>query len=303
MAKLHYTELFYSAQGEGRFVGVPSIFLRTFGCNFRCKNFGLDRATEITGPNPEVEKIIKIIKETPEQYKTFDDLPLVHTGCDSYSSVYPEFKGYTLKEEPSEVVDRMLSLTPNGHWQQNNGNDVHLVITGGEPLLGWQKSYPDLLDDDRMKDLINLTFETNGTQELHKDFRHYLLNWTLNPRGTPGGRRGSDKLTFSVSAKLSASGERWEDAIKPDVVVGYEEVGHTYLKFVVESPAEFDEIDQAVAEYRAAGFRGLVYVMPVGGVIEMYHTNMTAVADECMRRGYFFSPRLHCSLWGNSWGK
>ena len=41
--KLRYSEAFYSVQGEGKYVGVPSVFLRTFGCNFRCMNFGLDR--------------------------------------------------------------------------------------------------------------------------------------------------------------------------------------------------------------------------------------------------------------------
>ena len=43
MDKLRYSEAFYSVQGEGKFVGVPSVFLRTFGCNFRCMNFGLAR--------------------------------------------------------------------------------------------------------------------------------------------------------------------------------------------------------------------------------------------------------------------
>ena len=41
MSKIKIAELFYSVQGEGRFMGVPSVFLRTFGCNFTCGGFGM----------------------------------------------------------------------------------------------------------------------------------------------------------------------------------------------------------------------------------------------------------------------
>src|SRR5438067_4669435 len=33
---LKIAEIFYSVQGEGSLVGVPSIFVRTSGCNLRC---------------------------------------------------------------------------------------------------------------------------------------------------------------------------------------------------------------------------------------------------------------------------
>lgn len=43
MSKIKVSELFYSIQGEGRYMGVPSIFLRTFGCNFTCDGFGMPK--------------------------------------------------------------------------------------------------------------------------------------------------------------------------------------------------------------------------------------------------------------------
>src|SRR4051812_19063149 len=33
---LKIAEIFYSVQGEGSLVGVPSVFVRTSGCNLRC---------------------------------------------------------------------------------------------------------------------------------------------------------------------------------------------------------------------------------------------------------------------------
>jgi len=284
--KLKVSEIFYSAQGEGRFVGVPSVFLRTFGCNFTCSGFGMARGTAST----EADEVAK----TVELYSRYEDLPLVNTGCDSYASWHPKFKHLSPTLETGEVVERMLALTPNQRWLQTNGNDVHLVITGGEPLLGWQRSYEELLEHERMRDLKNITFETNGTQELHESFKAYLHHWK---------RVGNREITFSVSAKLSASGEAWADAIKPEIVCSYEQYGTAYLKFVVEKPGDFDEVDHAVRCYRSAGFTGVVYIMPVGGVVSVYDGNKFNVADEAMRRGYYYSPRLHVDLWGNSWGK
>ena len=230
----------------------------------------------------------------PKQFRIYEDLPLVNTGCDSYASWDPRFKNLSPSVETDDLAVLLTLLTPNGRWVQENGNDVHLVITGGEPLLGWQRAYPALLEHPNMIDLKNITFETNGTQELQEDFKTFLTEWAfMNDR----------EVTFSVSAKLSASGELWSDAIKPEIVCSYEEFGTTYLKFVVENPADFDEVDRAVKAYRDAGFGGVVYIMPVGGVVSVYNGNKFNVADEAMRRGYYYSPRLHVDLWGNSWGK
>jgi organic radical activating enzyme len=283
--KLKVSEIFYSAQGEGRFVGVPSVFLRTFGCNFTCAGFGCAPGTLST----EADEVAKSV----HLYKDFVSLPLVNTGCDSYASWHPEFKHLSPNYETGELVGQLLGLTPNNRWVQDNGNDVHLVITGGEPLLGWQRVYEELLSNERMQDLENLTFETNGTQNLQLRFTDYLEQWNKVGR----------EITFSISPKLSASGESWSDAICPNVVLSYQDYGTAYLKFVVDSERHFDEVDQAVSEYRAVGFAGKVFVMPQGGVVTPYAENRVKVADWALARGYNYSPRLHVDLWGNGWGK
>jgi organic radical activating enzyme len=190
----------------------------------------------------------------------------------------------------------MLALTPNNMWAQNNGNDVHLVITGGEPLLGWQRAYGELLSHPRMADLKNITFETNGTQKLSEDFKAFLRNWALDGQGF------LREVTFSVSAKLPCSGEVWEEAIKPEIVCDYEQIGYTYLKFVVATEQDIADAECAVAAYRSAGFEGPVYLMPVGGVESVYALNNKNVALAAMKRGWRYSDRLQVPLFKNEWG-
>ena len=287
MAQIKVAELFYSIQGEGRYMGVPSVFLRTFGCNFTCGGFGLP-AGQISDERNKIDA---------EAIKNYKDLPLVSTGCDSYASWDVRFKHLSPVLSTDSLAESITDILPFKSWREE-----HLVITGGEPLLGWQRSYPELLDHEKMKDLKELTFETNGTQSLSKEFRHYLLDWTLNPRGTPGGKRGLDSLTFSVSPKLSNSGEKREEAIRPDVVCSYEEVGYTYLKFVVAIHDDVDEALEATNDYRKAGFKGPVYLMPVGGVENIYSLNNRRVADLAMKYGLRYSDRLQVPLFKNEWG-
>jgi len=281
------SELFYSIQGEGRYQGVPSIFLRTFGCNFKCPGFGLPKGQKTT----EVEPIIKNLSN----YKSYNELPLVSTGCDSYAAVYPEFKNLSPLMTTDQIALDIVKLLPHTEWR-----DEHLVITGGEPLLGWQRSYPDLLDHELMHNLKEITFETNGTQKLSEDFYDYLCDWQEMKNISLA--RGYDSVTFSVSAKLSVSGEKREEAIQPDVILQYEEIGHTYLKFVVATQEDVTEALEVTEIYRKAGFRGQVYLMPVGGVESVYSLNNRTVAELAMKYGLRYSDRLQLPLFQNQWG-
>ena len=281
MANIKVSELFYSIQGEGRYMGVPSVFLRTFGCNFTCGGFGM--------PKGEMSSEREVIAIKAEDYTDYKSLPLVSTGCDSYASWDPRFKHLSPVVTTDGIVDSILAMLPHGRWM-----DEHLVITGGEPLLGWQRAYPDLLSNENMRALKEITFETNGTQELSQDLKIYLQQWKIN--------REKNALTFSVSPKLSISGEKWNEAICPEIIRQYESVGFVYLKFVIASKEDALEADKAVQEFRTGGFRGPVYFMPCGGVESIYNLNAKNVAIEAMNRGYRYSDRLQVPLFKNEWG-
>ena len=286
MSKIKIAELFYSIQGEGRYMGVPSVFLRTFGCNFTCAGFGMPRG-EVSHEATDIAAKHTMI--TP--FAKYEDLPLVSTGCDSYASWHPTFKDLSPLLTTDAIVERIMEILPHKEWR-----DEHLVITGGEPLLGWQKQYPDLLSHPKMAGLKEITFETNGTMRLTSAFKEYLVQWQMPNMDF------SREVTFSVSAKLPCSGEPWDDAIKPDRVCEYEDFGTAYLKFVIATEQDFADAECAIAAYRKAGFRGHVYLMPVGGVESVYALNNRKVADLAMTHGLRYSDRLQVPLFKNEWG-
>ncbi len=266
-------------------MGVPSVFLRTFGCNFKCAGFGM--------PKGELSTEVEAIAAKVSEFKKYEELPLVSTGCDSYASWDPRFKDLSPMLTSDAIADRIMEILPFNEWQSE-----HLVITGGEPLLGWQRAYPDLLNHPKMTGLREITFETNGTQALSPEFSQYLKDWQWSHKDNI-----TRELTFSVSAKLPCSGEKWEDAIRPEIVKSYQGIGaNVYLKFVIATEQDFEDAERAIKEFREGGFTGHVYLMPVGGVESVYALNNRRVAELAMKNGLRYSDRLQVPLFKNEWG-
>jgi len=134
-------EYFYSFQGEGRYAGTPSLFLRLGGCNLGCKGFGV---------------------KTPSA----KDSVIMIVGCDSIKAVHNEHFAHLW-----EKVDDVISLLKGDIERLDFKPDI--VITGGEPLLHYEN--PILLKALHyfVMQGHRITFESNATIMI--DFEKYPI--------------------------------------------------------------------------------------------------------------------------------
>ena len=134
----YLTEQFFSIQGEGRYAGVPSYFLRTGGCNLSCPGFGA----------------------------RYDAEGEVRYGCDTYFAVDSAFASQWRRVDRSKVLISELSEAFDAIGYQPD-----VVITGGEPLLyRYDDAFYGVIEW-LVERGVRVTFETNGT--LAPDFERY----------------------------------------------------------------------------------------------------------------------------------
>lgn len=298
--KIAYSEIFHSIQGEGAYTGRPTAWLRFFLCNLQCDGFGQPDPT-----NPATY-ILPYKEINVESIKRLEDLPVWKRGCDSSYSWSAKFKHLQHKHTASEICDRIRQsmyhpANPEGKFNKMDGTMQHMCFTGGEPLMKHaQHATIDIIDHFVTEGdyPLYMTWETNGTQELTSEFADYFSAY-------PGEK------FFSVSPKLfTTSGEKPEDAIKPQIVKTYEDLSpYGQLKFVVNGTKEsWDELELTVEKFREAGVTYPVWIMGVGATLEAQkgteagYIGEAHIATEAYKRGYNYSSRVHVHIWGNTMG-
>ncbi|MDA1001163.1 MAG: 7-carboxy-7-deazaguanine synthase QueE [bacterium] len=91
---------------------------------------------------------------------------------------------------------------------------------------------------------------------------------------------------------------------KQPVTLGWlHEVKEPYLKFVLHKVEEFEEVESLLEKYDLSDFpRERIIISPGGKKMEHMEKRLRPLAEEALRRGYRFTPRLHVLLWGDKRG-
>lgn len=157
----------------------------------------------------------------------------------------------------------------------------HVVLTGGEPLL--QPEIVPLAEGLRRAGRV-VTVETAGTV-----FRPIEAD------------------LMSISPKLSNStpttSTRWRgrhdrDRDQPEVLRQLMKVSRYQLKFVVDQPADLDEIANYLARFPEVP-RDCVWLMPQGTQQVDLVEKTIWLAPAAERLGHRFCPRLHIEMFGS----
>lgn len=265
---IRVTEVFYAHQAEGSGgahsnYGQPTVFFRLgVGCTLTCRGFG-----------------VPVIKDGVHLKDKEGNLLY---GCDSYDSVYPQFKDRGTSYSGDELIQKYYDTIPERSYK--NRFEPSVTISGGEPALF-------LKDDELQKFIIHfisrgikVLMETNGTVmiDFSKDYMKDVM--------------------FSVSPKLAVGGDPQHKRI---VIPALENIVQnaklSYFKFVVSEDGfaeEWKEIRMILSAVNA--YVPNVLFMGLGGENnESFRNNERFAYEKSLELGFQFSPRTHISLFSN----
>ena len=106
---MRISEIFYSLQGEGVLAGVPSVFVRTSGCNLRCSWCDTPYASwKPEGEERSVESIVEEVCSHPAQH-------VVLTGGEPMiAKDLPALAGILRSRGMHITIETAATMPPNG---------------------------------------------------------------------------------------------------------------------------------------------------------------------------------------------
>jgi len=156
-----------------------------------------------------------------------------------------------------------------------------VVLTGGEPMIA-----PEIVPlTGRLRALgYHITIETAGTVFQPVDCDLMSISPKL-ANSTPNGGWAAEHNRLRI---------------QPDVLADLMARYQYQLKFVIQKPADLEEVRALIRALEAD--RSRVILMPEGTDRERLRERAVWLAEICKQEGFRFSPRLHVDLYGNRRG-
>lgn len=269
---LPINELFYSVQGEGVLAGVPSVFVRTSGCNLRC--WFCDSYHTSWEPTHAWMDLEEIVAEV-ESFERANHVVL--TGGEPL-----------LHDESVQLLERLDDLGYHTTVETNGTifRDAPLDLASISPKL--ESSTPTPERDPRS----GSPADARASEPPGDDSRGEQ----------PSSDQRAEENSSPETGEFASRHER--ERIDIEAMARFVEVCDTQLKFVVTGEDDMDEILSVLEDIRAASTASItnddVLLMPEGATRDRLEQTRTRVAELAMEHGFRYTPRLHVDLWNDA---
>jgi len=289
---MRIVEIFRSIQGEGRLTGTESIFVRTSGCNLRCRYCDTPYAS--WSPEGEELSIAEILdrvetlrrSDRPHFLREILHMHLGQRGRDKHAVANAADKD-SAGLAPGAAAQAGGEAHETGKHAQCFGlaaSDLprHLVLTGGEPMLS-AETIP--LTESLRADGWHITIETSGT--LYLPAACDLMS--ISP-----------KLSNSTPLPDQDPQWTWRHTLNrhaPEVIRRLTAEYDCQLKFVIDCHDDCREVEDYLAEFPAIS-RDRVLLMPQGVEENVLAAISAWLEPYCDQHGFSFCPRRHVEWFG-----
>lgn len=256
-------ELFYSIQGEGRYVGTPSIFMRVSGCNLRCVFKGSMCDTPYSSFNPEKSKyennqqilddILKLLEKNPQA-------DLVVTGGEPL--LYQDELTWLFGQLMDIYPELCITVETNGTIMPKNNFSDYVDLFSVSPKLSTSV-------DTNLKVLTKEQVERHNNTRINIEAlaRFYYLQSVF-------------KFVYSG----------------PECVDEITNLHESIVDYWNKKPIFSD------SNMIRSNLKDSTYLMPEGITQEQLNNSREECVNVCLEQGWKFTDRLHITIWGDKRG-
>lgn len=264
-------DLFTSIQGEGKYAGIPSIFIRVSGCNLRCVFRGSICDTPYSSFTPEKSSytIDDIKKEIASHPKVNH---IVITGGEPL----------LYKKEIESMLNTIwedrfvVTIETNGSLPMlNPAGKFKIALYSVSPKL--HTSIPE----------VGQEVETpHGKHVFKQDEVERLEKTRINTKNLVDIVMYSNDYQF----KFVYSG--------PDCIKEIEEI-YSKMRGYVENDEKYK---YSVSYFKSHSPESHTMLMPEGVTKEQLASKRLEMSNVCLEKGWMYTDRLHILIWGDKRG-